>query len=133
MTNSQPDKDVHISLEDQQKINKFARHNQKMEELKDELKAKENEIQTLKDATSDVEEFSITADEGDKIPFQIGEVFVLETPDTVLSLIEAKKEEVEGNVKDIENKMEAVKGVMTDLKTHLYAKFGDAINLEADD
>ena len=31
MTNSQPDKDVHISLEDQQKINKFARHNQKME------------------------------------------------------------------------------------------------------
>ena len=103
------------------------------QELKDELKAKENEIQTLKDATSDVEEFSITADEGDKIPFQIGEVFVLETPDTVLSLIEAKKEEVEGNVKDIENKMEAVKGVMTDLKTHLYAKFGDAINLEADD
>ena len=36
-------------------------------------------------------------------------------------------------MKDIENKMEAVKGVMTDLKTHLYAKFGDAINLEADD
>jgi hypothetical protein len=31
MTNSVPDKDVHISLEDQQKINKFARHNQKME------------------------------------------------------------------------------------------------------
>ncbi len=103
------------------------------QELKDELKAKENEIQALKDATGDVEEFSITADEGEKIPFQIGEVFVLETPDTVLSLIETKKEEAEGSVKDIENKMDAVKGVMTDLKTHLYAKFGDAINLEADD
>ena len=26
-----------------------------------------------------------------------------------------------------------MQAVMTDLKTHLYAKFGDAINLEADD
>eukprot|EP00088_Acartia_fossae_P020523 TRINITY_DN220_c1_g1_i1.p1 TRINITY_DN220_c1_g1~~TRINITY_DN220_c1_g1_i1.p1 ORF type:complete len:134 (+),score=49.89 TRINITY_DN220_c1_g1_i1:28-429(+) len=133
MTNPVPDKDVHISLEDQQKINKFARHNQKMEELKDELKARQNEIQTLTDATGDVEEFSITADEGEKIPFQIGEVFVMEAPDAVLELIEAKKAEVEGSVKDIEAKMEGVKGVMTDLKTHLYAKFGDAINLEAED
>ena len=29
-----PDKDVHISLEDQQKINKFARHNQRLEDIK---------------------------------------------------------------------------------------------------
>ena len=26
-----------------------------------------------------------------------------------------------------------MQAIMTDLKTHLYAKFGDAINLEADD
>ena len=31
------DNEVHISLEDQQKINKFARSNQRMEELKEEL------------------------------------------------------------------------------------------------
>jgi hypothetical protein len=30
--------DIHISLEDQQKINKFARHNQRLEDIKDELK-----------------------------------------------------------------------------------------------
>ena len=40
MGGPEADKDVHISLEDQQKINKFARQNQRMEELKDDLKVK---------------------------------------------------------------------------------------------
>jgi len=132
-TGGEPDKDVHISLEDQQKINKFARSNQKMEELNDELKAKKNEIVTLGDATADVEEFGLMAADDDKIPFQIGEIFVMESPDTVQELIEKKRAEAEEEVLNIQAKMDAVKGVMSDLKTHLYAKFGDAINLEADD
>jgi len=127
-----PDKDVHISLEDQQKINKFARHNQKMEELRDELKATQNEIQTLNDASNDLEEFALT-NEDEKIPFQIGEIFVLETPETAQTLIQQKKEDAEKVVLQIEAKVTAVRAVMTDLKTHLYAKFGDAINLEADE
>jgi len=127
-----PDKDVHISLEDQQKINKFARHNQKMEELRDELKATQNEIQTLMDASNDLEEFALT-NEDEKIPFQIGEIFVLETPETAQTLIQQKKEDAEKVVVQIEAKVTAVRAVMTDLKTHLYAKFGDAINLEADE
>ena len=97
------------------------------------MKARQNEIQTLADATTSVEEFQITAEDDEKIPFQIGEVFVMETPDTVLELIEVKKKEVEGCMKEIESKMGGVKDVMSDLKTHLYAKFGDAINLEAED
>lgn len=35
------DSDVHITFEDQQKINKFARHNAKLEDFKDELKQKQ--------------------------------------------------------------------------------------------
>lgn len=35
------DSDVYITYEDQQKINKFARHNAKMEDLKEELKIKQ--------------------------------------------------------------------------------------------
>lgn len=35
------DSDVHITYEDQQKINKFARLNAKMDDLKDEMKLKE--------------------------------------------------------------------------------------------
>lgn len=35
------DSDVHITFEDQQKINRFARLNAKYEDLKDEIKLKE--------------------------------------------------------------------------------------------
>ena len=128
-----PDKDVHISLEDQQKINKFARHNQRLEDIKDDMKQREAELVTLGDATTDVEEFSLTADDGDKISFMVGEIFVKETPDDVLALLENKKEEIKGEIKVLEEQATSIKGVMSDLKTHLYAKFGDAINLEADD
>ncbi len=48
------DKEVHILLDDQQKINKFARLNSRLEELKDDIKNKKNEIQTLEDATTDI-------------------------------------------------------------------------------
>ena len=130
---SAPDKDVHISLEDQQKINKFARHNQKLEDIKDDLKAKENEIVTLSDAANDVEELSLTAEEEEKIPYMVGEIFVMETPDDVVALLEKKKEEVKAEMAVLEDQATAVKAVMSDLKTNLYAKFGDAINLEADE
>jgi prefoldin subunit 4 len=32
---------VHITFDDQQKINKFARHNAKLDDLKEELKVKQ--------------------------------------------------------------------------------------------
>ena len=128
-----PDKDVHISLEDQQKINKFARQNQKLEDLKEELKAKENEIVTLSDAGNDVEEMSLTCEDDEKIPYLVGEIFVMESPDDVLVLLEDKKTELNAQIKSLEDQASGIRGVMTDLKTHLYAKFGDAINLEADD
>jgi len=45
---------VHILLEDQQKINKFARLNNRMEDLKEDIKSKKSEIQTLEDASTDL-------------------------------------------------------------------------------
>ena len=85
-----------ISLQDQQKINKFARQNQKLEDIKDdikvltlrggfidehsklsltspnkvvnsELQARQNEIVTLTDAASDVEELALTMDDDEKV------------------------------------------------------------------
>ena len=66
-----PDKDVHISLEDQQKINKFARHNQRLEDIKDDMKQKEAELVTLGDASNDVEEFSLTSEDGTSSIFKL--------------------------------------------------------------
>merc|ERR1739842_188465 len=106
---------------------------QRLEDIKDDMKQKEAELVTLGDASNDVEEFSLTAEDGEKIPYMVGEIFVKETPDDVLSLLDNKKTEIKGEIKVLEEQATSIKGVMTDLKTHLYAKFGDAINLEADD
>ena len=68
-----------------------------------------------------------------KVPYQIGEVFVTMTQDDVQDTLEAQKEIFEGEVTKLEEKSEDIKSQMSDLKTQLYAKFGNAINLEADD
>ncbi|GIY65834.1 hypothetical protein CDAR_51731 [Caerostris darwini] len=44
------DSDMNVSFEDQQKINKFARHNARLDDIIEELKAKEHELQALEDA-----------------------------------------------------------------------------------
>ena len=41
-------------MSDQQKINKFARLNNRLEDLKEDLKSKKNELQTLEDAGTDL-------------------------------------------------------------------------------
>ena len=80
------DNDVHISLDDQKMINRFARQNQKLEEIKDELKVTSEdwtgfrfifnlfqtastEIDTLGDCSADVEELALTAEDGVTIPY----------------------------------------------------------------
>lgn len=73
---------MHISYEDQQKINKFARLNAKADDIKDELKVKHNDIKNLEEA---VEELALS-DESEKIPFLVGEVFICQSlEDTLVS------------------------------------------------
>lgn len=66
--------DVHISFEDQQKINKFAKHNARMDDLKIELEMKKNDLKSLEEASDEIELF----DEDESIPFMFGEVFLTE-------------------------------------------------------
>ncbi|CAD6215715.1 GSCOCG00000526001-RA-CDS [Cotesia congregata] len=68
----QPDSDVHISYEDQQKINKFAKQNAQMDDLKEELKLKQNDLKNLQDASDEL----ALMDDDAKIPYRIGDLFV---------------------------------------------------------
>merc|ERR1711911_454079 len=117
------DTDIHITLEDQQKINRFARQNARYEELKDDLKVKKRDLQNLEDASDDL---LMVEDESAPVPFVIGEVFAH------LGLEEAKTQ-VDKDIAKIEADCAKIKEVMLDLKTQLYAKFGNSINLEAED
>ncbi|XP_075978539.1 prefoldin subunit 4 [Anticarsia gemmatalis] len=121
-----PDSDVHISFEDQQKINIFARLNAKVDDYKEELKVKQNDMKNLEEA---VEELSL-ADDSDKIPYLIGEVFICQGLEDTLSSLEGAKTKKQNEIKDLESKCEELKAQMGELKAHLYGKFGSHINLE---
>ncbi|XP_004931476.1 probable prefoldin subunit 4 [Bombyx mandarina] len=122
----QPDSDVHISYEDQQKINKFARLNAKVDDYKDELKVKQNDVKNLEEA---VEELSL-ADDSEKIPYLIGEIFICQNLEITLKNLEEAKAKKIHEIHDLEEKCEELKSQMSDLKAHLYGKFGSHINLE---
>ncbi|XP_072947394.1 probable prefoldin subunit 4 [Epargyreus clarus] len=122
----QPDSDVHISYEDQQKINKFARLNAKVDDIKDELKVKQNDMKNLEEA---VEELGL-ADDTEKIPYLVGEVFICQTLEDTLKSLEDTKTKKENEISELEGKCDELKVEMGELKAHLYGKFGSHINLE---
>ncbi|XP_046896121.1 prefoldin subunit 4 [Hypomesus transpacificus] len=122
--------DVNVTFEDQQKINKFARNTNRMTELKDEIEAKKKSLQNLQDASDDIMMFD---DDTLLVPYQIGDVFISHTQEETQEMLEAAKEGLEQEVKDLDGRVSAIQQVLADLKVQLYAKFGNNINLEADE
>ncbi|XP_008317277.1 prefoldin subunit 4 isoform X2 [Cynoglossus semilaevis] len=122
--------DVNVTFEDQQKINKFARNTSRMTELKGEIEAKKKSLQNLQDASDDL---MMLDDDALMIPYQIGDVFVSHTQEETQEMLEAAKEAKEQEVRGLEGQVSAIQQVLSDLKVQLYAKFGNNINLEADE
>ncbi|KAK7492195.1 hypothetical protein BaRGS_00016492 [Batillaria attramentaria] len=125
------DSDAQVTLEDQQKINKFARHNAKLQDIKEELSQKKKELQNLEDAG---DELLMLEGEDEAIPYPfIGELFVSTGVEEAGKLIEKAKTTVQADITNLESQAEVHKGVLSDLKVQLYAKFGTNINLEAEE
>ncbi|XP_067651560.1 prefoldin subunit 4-like isoform X2 [Haliotis asinina] len=124
------DSDAQVTFEDQQKINKFARHNAKLQDIKEELTTKKKDLQNLEDAA---DELMLQDEEDGAIPYQIGEVFVSSTVEEANEMIEKAKESTQKAIEELEERAETHKKVLSDLKVQLYAKFGNNINLEAED
>lgn len=124
-----PDADVQITFEDQMRINQFANHVAKIEDLKEDLKIKKNELTNIEEA---IEEIELLDD--DKIQFLIGEVFIYNNVEKTQSLLQEAKEKKEQDIRDIDVTIGEIQVVMTQLKTELYGKFGQKnIYLENDE
>jgi prefoldin subunit 4 len=65
--------------------------------------------------------------------YQVGELFINTTTDEAGTLIEKNKTSVQAEIAKLESQIEVHKGVLSELKVQLYAKFGSNINLEAED
>ncbi|XP_074603219.1 putative prefoldin subunit 4 [Brevipalpus obovatus] len=117
-----PNSEINVTYEDQSKINRFAAHNSKMEEVREELKSKEKELANIEDALREMDLLSFM-DDG----FQImeGEVLVQFTAEEAMEWVTRKKDELLKDVRSMKDDR---------IKAELYSKFGRSnINLESDD
>jgi len=124
------DSEVHISKEDQSRINTFAKKNHRLQELQVELALRKKELQNLEDAETEM--MMLDDDEAENIPMQVGEVFILQGTDDTSTLLERAKEIANDDIGRLETTIESTQDVLKNLKVQLYAKFGDNINLEED-
>ncbi|XP_038069430.1 prefoldin subunit 4-like [Patiria miniata] len=120
---------VQVTLEDQQKINIFARKTNKLGELQAEIQSKQKDVVNVQDALEELE----LGDEDSTIPYLIGEVFVSKTVSDAQALMEKAKSEKEEEIAALEKNCESIKETLSELKAQLYAKFGTNINLEMDE
>merc|ERR1712154_86771 len=130
MASTMKENDAQVTYEDQQKINNFARTNTRLLDLKEELSAKEKALQNLNDAE---EELMMAEGDSDTVPYQIGEVLVEMTLEEAQAELEKAKELCEEEISGLKVKADGYKETMSELKTALYAKFGNNINLDVDE
>ncbi|MCO5561114.1 hypothetical protein L7F22_014735 [Adiantum nelumboides] len=84
-------------------------------------------LENLEDASNEL----ILTDE-DVVRYQLGEVFCHLPKDEVEERLEALKEENQKELERLEEEKDGVLKQMANLKTILYGKFKDSINLEED-
>lgn len=115
-----------VLWEDQQRINKFSTLIFKKDEKLEALRKLKVEKEYLDDLGMEIE----LLDEDDKIQYKLGEVFVFMKVDDAVKKIEAEDEKLTAKISEIDDEIDELDITLADLKKHLYAKFGDNINLE---
>ncbi|WWC61962.1 uncharacterized protein I303_104548 [Kwoniella dejecticola CBS 10117] len=119
---------VEVAWEDQQRINTFSKLNNRLTDIQDLLKIKNEEKEYYDDLSTELE----LADEDDTEPilYKLGDSFFkLKLRDARRQLkSDLKRYEVE--IQELEGKKGECESGMKDLKVQLYAKFGKQINLE---
>jgi len=120
-------KEVPVTWEDQQRINRFSRLNARFQRIEDELKVIENEVANTEDASGELE--TVLDDNAAKI--KLGEVFVDVCNEEAEEFVKSEKKKKKKEVKTKTDEKAVLAKEMESLKTLLYAKFGSQINLES--
>ena len=67
------------------------------------------------------------------ITYRIGEVFIHLSSEETQDFLETAKSKLQEEIKTLDSQSGEVKSILGDLKVKLYAKFGNNINLEAEE
>lgn len=72
------------------------------------------------------------ADEDESVRYKIGDAFVHISASEAIEKVEKESEKLGLSLEEVKQQIETVQEKMEELKKELYAKFGNAINLEKD-
>ncbi|KAJ2597926.1 hypothetical protein GGF39_002851 [Coemansia sp. RSA 1721] len=120
------EREVEVNWEDQNRINQFSKLNTRMDRLEDEYKAQKTEKEYLDDLAMEIE----LLDEDEPVLYKIGDAFVKIPLEDAQARLEKAKEDIDSCVDDLDSQITQISTEMDELKKTLYAKFGQAINLE---
>lgn len=88
-----------------------------------------NEMQNYAEAADECE----LLDETDgNVPFQIGESFVLFTPEETSKRLEYSKDKIQSAIEELQKRITSIQVKHDSLKSSLYQKFGNNIGLESE-
>jgi prefoldin subunit 4 len=95
------------------------------------LKIRQNELKNLEEACDEVD--LMDEDVQSEIPFLMGEVFISHDQSKTQTLLNESKQKKKDEIKRIEQMSKDIQAKMSDLKGHLYSRFGNNIYLENDE
>ncbi|KAF0696296.1 Aste57867_12929 [Aphanomyces stellatus] len=121
----QQEVEVDVRKEDQDRINEFGRNNSRLADLRDELKALKDKLETLDDANTE-----IMMGGGDNVQLFIGESFVEVSEEYAQEYLEAQTEKANAQIEKLNAEESTLEARQEALKKVLYARFGTSINLE---
>ncbi|CAO3593443.1 unnamed protein product [Absidia cylindrospora] len=122
------DTEVEVSWADQQQINAFSKLNAKIDDFEAQHAKLKQEKEYLDNVAMELE----LADEDEPVRHKIGDTFVHIPVSEAVERVEKDSAKLGLELEDIESDIDSTQGKMTELKKSLYAKFGNAINLERD-
>lgn len=115
-----------VTYDDQQKINTFSMLIMRKDSLEQMLKQQRQEKEYLDDVSLEIE----LIDEDELVKYKIGMIFLHLKQTEVVEQLEKDMIVVDSVIDDLESQETELNSQIRDLKTALYAKFGDNINLE---
>lgn len=117
---------------DQANLNEFSQKMMQLDRLSQELATLEFEKEQIDDVSLELE----MIDEDEKVGYvlnsrtEIYESFIKLKPEEIITRLETRNESLETKIDSLREEIETLNDSMKGLKTQLYAKFGDSVNLE---
>jgi prefoldin subunit 4 len=125
-TTKDPESETEVRLQDQEKINEFGKLNNRLMEITAEMKQSKTDLELLQDASGDLEMLI-----DGNASLLIGEAFIEVNEDYANEYLSKKIKIIEDRMSSFESETKTINTSQAELKKDLYARFGDAIQLEA--